>query len=114
MFESIVAIIASMAGLGALISMLVNVGKALGWIKDGDGDKAFKVISLVGFIAVAVVTIFFEAFDQWGEVDAILQLVSVVIGFVLQIWAGQKTYEVTRGTPIIGFSHSYNAEHAKG
>ena len=47
MLEEIVMIIAGMAGLGAFTSMLINLLKAIGLIKDGQGDKAFKIADLI-------------------------------------------------------------------
>ena len=41
MLEEILAIIAGMAGLGAFVSMLINLLKAIGLVQDGQADKAF-------------------------------------------------------------------------
>jgi hypothetical protein len=104
MFEEILQIFTGLAGLGALISMLVNVGKAIGWVKDGMGDMVFKVLNLVGFIAVAVVYIFVGEFE-WSGLDSVLQLLATVLGFVIQSLVGTETYKALRGTPVIGYSH---------
>lgn len=104
-FEDVLTIFTSLIGLGALISMLVNVGKAFGWVKDGMGEKVFKVLNLVAFVAVAVVYIFIGDV-QWQGLDSIFQLLATVIGFVLQNFAGEVTYKALRGAPAIGYSHS--------
>ena len=42
MLEEILKLIAGMAGLGAFTSMLINLLKVAGLVKDGQADKAFK------------------------------------------------------------------------
>jgi len=105
MLNEVLSIFTGLAGLGALISMLVNVGKTLGWVKDGMGDKVFKILNLVAFVAVAVVYIFVGDFE-WSGVDSVFQLIATVLGFVVQSLAGKATYVAVRGTPVIGYSHS--------
>jgi hypothetical protein len=104
MLNEVLQIFSGLAGLGALISMLVNVGKAVGWVKDGMGEKVFKVLNLVGFIAVAIVYIFVGDFD-WGGLDSIFQLLATVLAFVVQNLMGKVAYFAIRGTPVLGYSH---------
>lgn len=112
MFNDILSIFTSLVGLGALISMLVNLGKWLGWVKDGMGEKVFKVLNLIGFVAVAIVYIFVGDME-WGGIDSILQLLATVIGFVLQGLAGEITHYALRGTPVIGYSFTQKEEQRK-
>lgn len=103
-FDEILTIFAGLGGLGALISVLVNIGKTIGLVKDGMGEKVFQVLNLIGFIAVALVYIFVGDFE-WAGLDSLFQGLSVVLGFVFQFIAGKVTYTAVRGTPVVGFSH---------
>lgn len=105
MFENVFAILAGLAGLGGLISMLVNVGKALGWIKDGQGGTWFEVLNFIAFVVVGVLY-FVEVEVDWSTVDSFLEITASVIGLVLQIGFGKLTYKTVKGGPLIGFSYS--------
>jgi hypothetical protein len=101
--SQIVAIIASLASLGGLISVIVNILKRVGVIKDGTSDMWYQGINLVVFIAVAIVY-FLKTPVDWGNIDGYLKLLGTVLGFVIQMLGGQVTYTVIKGTPLIGFS----------
>ena len=68
MLEEILKLIAGMAGLGAFTSMLINLLKATGLIKDGQGDKAFKIADLVIFVIVAIIYLT-KTPIYWAQVD---------------------------------------------
>jgi hypothetical protein len=105
MYDNILAIIASLAGLGSFISVLVNLLKAIGVVKDGTADKWYEGISLGAFAIVAVVY-FMRADVDWTTIDAWLQSLASLIGLVVQLVSGRITYEVFRGMPLIGYSHT--------
>jgi hypothetical protein len=105
MLEEIVMIIAGMAGLGAFTSMLINLLKAIGLIKDGQGDKAFKIADLVVFVAVAVVYLLKMQVD-WAQVNEWLVLLTALLGYVVSVFSGEFTHDTIKGTPLIGYSYS--------
>ena len=105
MLEDILRLLAGLAGLGGLISVLVNLLKAIGVIKDGTSERWVQGFNLVAFIAVAVVY-FMKVQVDWAQIDGWLGVLATFIGFVVQLFGSKVTYAVTRGAPVIGFSYS--------
>ena len=105
MLEEILAIIAGMAGLGAFVSMLINLLKAIGLVQDGQADKAFKVADLIVFVAVMVVYLVKVPVD-WTQVDQWLVLLTALFGYVVSIFSGEFTHDTIKGTPLVGYSYS--------
>lgn len=104
MTNDILAILAGLAGLGGFISILVNVLKAVGVIKDGTSEGWFQAFNLVAFIAVAVVY-FVKIPVDWSMVDDWLNLGMLLLGYILQIASGEFTYKTLKGkVPLIGFT----------
>lgn len=112
MLNEIALILAGLAGLGAFISMITSVLKQIGVIKDGYGEMWYQGISLLVFIAVAVVYLL-KVPVSWGEVNGWLELFTFVLGYIVQLLGGQLAYNTMKGTPIIGFSFEKNAERAE-
>ncbi len=105
MLEEVLAIIAGMAGLGAFVSMLINLLKAIGLIQDGQADKAFKVADLIVFVAVMVVYLVKVQVD-WTQVNEWLVLLTALLGYVVSVFSGEFTHDTIKGTPLIGYSYS--------
>ena len=109
MLEEIMLLLAGLAGLGGLISVLVNLLKAIGVIKDGTSERWVQGFNLIAFIAVAVVY-FTKVQVDWAQVDGWLAMLATFLGFVAQLFGSKVTYAVTKGAPIIGFSYSSRAK----
>ena len=105
MLEDILRLLAGLAGLGGLISVLVNLLKAIGLVKDGTSEQWVQGFNLVAFIAVAVVY-FMKVQVDWAQIDGWLGVLATFIGFVVQLFGSKVTYAVTRGAPVVGFSYS--------
>jgi len=105
MLDEILKLIAGMAGLGAFTSMLINLLKAVGLVKDGQADKAFKVADLIVFVAVMVVYLVKVQVD-WAQVDEWLVLLTALLGYVVSVFSGEFTHDTIKGTPVIGYSYS--------
>ena len=105
MLEEILMIIAGMAGLGAFVSMLINLLKAIGLVKDGQSEKAFKIADLVVFVVVMVLYLTRMPID-WAQVDQWLILLTALLGYVVSVLGGQLTHSTIKGTPLIGYSYS--------
>lgn len=105
MLEDILRLFAGLAGLGGLISVLVNLLKAIGLVKDGTSEQWVQGFNLVAFIAVAVVY-FMKVQVDWAQIDGWLEVLATFLGFVVQLFGSKVTYAVTRGAPVIGFSYS--------
>jgi len=109
MLENILMIVAGLAGLGAFVSILINVLKKIGLIKDGQSEQWYQGISLFVFLAVAV-TYFLKVPIVWSDVNEWLKLLTFVLGYVIQILGGQLTYNTIKGTPLLGFSYMKNLQ----
>ena len=108
MLEEIMRLLAGLAGLGGLISVLVNFLKVVGVVKDGTSEQWVQGFNLVAFIAVAV--IYFAEFQvDWAQLDGWLTVMATFIGFIVQLLSSKVTYSVTKGAPVIGFSYSNKA-----
>ena len=109
MLENILMIVAGLAGLGAFVSILINVLKKIGVIKDGNSEQWYQGISLFVFLAVAVVY-FLKVPVVWSDVNEWLKLLTFILGYVIQILGGQLTYRTIKGTPLLGFSYEKNQQ----
>ncbi len=105
MVTEILAIIAGLTALGAVISMLVNVLKMVGVVKDGQAELWVQGANLLVFVAVAVVY-FLKTPVDWSHVNGILELIGVVLGYLVQLLGSKITYPLVKHTPVIGYSHS--------
>ena len=105
MLEEILKLIAGMAGLGAFTSMLINLLKAVGLVKDGQSEQAFKIADLVIFVIVTVIYLTKAPVD-WAQVDEWLVLLTALLGYVVSVLGGQLTHSTIKGTPLIGYSYS--------
>ena len=106
MLENIMALLAGLTGLGAFISAFVNVLKVFRVVKDGSAEKWLNGFNLVAFVAVTVVY-FMNIQVNWLQIDGILILATTFLGLILQLFATQQTYQVTKDRiPLIGYSYS--------
>ncbi len=112
MFEQITVIVASLVGFSIFVSFLVNVGKFLGVVKDGDSDKWVKGLNLAGVIALYIMVTINPEFDV-TPIDNILYEIATVGGallsYLIMIFGSKLTYIGTKGTPIIGYTFSPDA-----
>lgn len=110
MFENIQEILLGLGGLGALVSIVVNILKRFGVIgPEEDANWWFQLFNLIAFIAVAV-TVLFSIEVDWAEVDNWLLLIGSFLGLVVQVLGGRLTYAALRGAPVIGFSYTLQKE----
>ena len=103
MLDDILILIAGLSGLGGLISVIVNILKQVGVVKDGTSETWFQILNLIAFVGVAVVY-FLKLPLDWGQVDSWLILISAFLGYVAQILGGKLTYKTIGGkAPVIGY-----------
>ena len=57
---------AALAGFGAVIALLVNIGKALGVVKDGQAQNFSLVLNLAGVAALVALRVFTPDLDVAG------------------------------------------------
>jgi len=107
--ENVLEIIGGLAGLGGFVSVIVNLLKKAGIVKDGTADQWFEAINLGAFVIVAGVYVWKVDID-WTQVDAWLQALASLLGLVVQVVGGRATYDVLRGVPFVGFSFAKKEE----
>lgn len=99
-----------LAGFATLVTVLINVGKTLGWVKDGAAPNISLGFNLVGLVALYALRLFRPDADM-GYIDGVLgtlaQIVTLVAGLVVQLGASKLAHKAVQGTPVIGKSFSY-------
>ena len=98
-----------LVGVPALVAMLTNLGKALRWVEDHQGQAVAKWLNLIAFVALFVVGQFVE-FDLW-RIDEIADLVAKLGVFALGLIpvgaeVAHRSHDAMAGLPVIGFQHS--------
>ena len=98
----------SLGGIGGLVSIVLDLLKRFGVVKDG----AAPVWNAVASLIIAVLMLVFPLFNitvDWTVVDStasiITQVLSAIAGFIGLFGITKFTHFVFRGSPI-GFSHS--------
>ncbi len=107
--ENLAAEFAALLGFAALVSLIVNVLKTFGVVKDGTADKWVAGFNLLGLLVLGVVRIFFPQYDV-KPVDAALGTVAMIgtyiLGYIVMLLGSKLTYIGTKGLPVIGKSNS--------
>ena len=108
---SLTIMFASLLGIAALVTVLVNLGKLVHLVKDGTSQYWSAGLNLVAFITLVVLgifrpdltTVFLDATAQ-----QIATVLVFVLGFVAQLSTSPKVYTLLRDgdVPIIGKSFS--------
>jgi len=97
----------ALAGAGALIACLINVGKALGWIKDGQAVTWSTVLNVVGMIGLLLLKLFKPDADLVvidGFASQVAQALMILVGLVTQMLSSKGTHIALKGVPVIGKS----------
>ena len=115
--NSLVIFFGSLAGVGAFISCLVNIGKTVGLVKDGQAQTYVVGLNLLGLVVLFVIGIVKPDANIQGldaQAGTLASLLMVVFGFVWQLISSKLTHDkVLKGTPLIGTSFTIQAELAK-
>lgn len=81
--------------IAALVALIVDVCKRFGWIADGSASKLASILNLLGLAGFSVFfflnqTVPFETMD--AQMRLALQIIEVVLGYVLQIFASPAVH----------------------
>ena len=111
MFEQVLVEFGELVGFAALASLLINVLKVFGVVKDGTAAKRVAGLNLAGVLTLLVAKQFFPEL-QIQPIDNMLGEIAVVgsyiLSYVLMLLGSKLTYVATKGLPIIGKSHGTN------
>lgn len=97
----------ALIGFGALIAVLINIGKALKIVKDGTATIWSTGLNLIGFIVLVVLRVVqpdfsFESLDPVAQ--NIATVLSSIFGIILQLLGSYGTHTRLAGVPVIGKS----------
>ena len=108
-FASLVTQLMSLAGLGALIAVIVNILKFFNVIPEDKAMIVVTALNIVGMVALFALKVFLPNQDI-GQLDAvaagIAQVLVVVLGILVQIGASKLMHASVKGTPVLGHSGS--------
>lgn len=99
------------AGLGVLVSAVVNIGKTFGIIKDGQGEKIVNIMNPLVYLLFLLLPLFGVDLDWVGinlRFESAGEFLQLISGFLVSVGASKLFHKVARGTPIIGKSFSYD------
>lgn len=109
---TLVALLVALPGFAAVVAALVNIGKAVGLVKDGYAAIWATGLNLLGLVALFVATLVVPDFDILTA-DTLLgqlaQLGGLVLSIVLQLATPRVTHEQAlkpSQVPLLSTSHS--------
>lgn len=99
----------ALAGFAALTAAVINAGKFIGLIPDGQAPNVSIVLNVVGFAALVILRLFQPDFDVAGT-DSVLATIATILTSILAL-GGQLGFTKIinngiKGLPVIGYSHS--------
>jgi len=107
--SSLLAQFLALAGVGALVALIINVLKVVGVVKDGDAPTWATGANLVGLVILFLLRVFVPQADI-GKLDGlaatIAQIGVLVLGLVTQLLASRATHYAVRGAALVGTSYS--------
>jgi len=99
----------ALAGVGALVALVVNILKTAGVVKDGDAPTWATGLNLAGLVLLFFLKVFAPAADI-GQLDGlaatIAQIGVLVLGLITQLLGSKLGHIAVRGTWVIGKSYS--------
>lgn len=99
----------ALAGFAALTAAIINAGKFIGLIADGQAPNVSIVINVVGFAVLVILRLFKPDFDVAGT-DSVLATIATILTSVLallsQLGVSKLINNGLKGLPVIGYSYS--------
>jgi Mg2+/Co2+ transporter CorB len=107
--EALLTLVMSLAGVGSLVAVLVNIGKAVGLVKDGQAPMYTTGAGLLVMVILFIAGIIKPDFDVAGTdtvVGQVAQILSMIFSLVWPLISARLTHNAIKGTPILGKSYS--------
>ena len=105
----LVSQLGALAGVGALVAVLVNIGKAAGLVKDGQAQNYSTGINLAALVALFGLKVFAPQVDV-ANLDAtaaqVAQVAITVFGLLAQLYGAKWAHGALAGVPLFGKSYS--------
>lgn len=102
----------SLVGIAALITVLVNIGKSVGLVTDGEATRWVAGLNILGMVVLILLKIFQP---QWAVLyldsvaGVIAQVMIILSGFALQLVTSYLTHQSIRGVPVVGKSFTLDS-----
>lgn len=108
-FVTALTIFVALTGFPAFLSILINILKAVGWLKDGDAPKVVLWSSIAVFIGVAVLAFtgqiaVLTLIDS--QLGALAKVLTYFAAFATELGLTKIFHQGLRGLPFIGFSYT--------
>jgi hypothetical protein len=116
MFETILVQFSALVGFAALVSVVINILKMFGVVKDGTADKWVAGFNLAGILTLYGLRLFVPDFDATSADSAMQEMAlvaSYIVSYVGMLLGSKLTYIATKDLPVIGYSNS-SREETKG
>jgi quinol-cytochrome oxidoreductase complex cytochrome b subunit len=104
----------ALGGFAVLVTVIVNILKAVKVVQDGQAQTWSFLLNLAGFILFSALGMLNPTID-WGAIDATIAAVASVLIKILELATmpaiSKLAHEWTmKSVPVLGFSYSARAE----
>ena len=107
--QDLVVMLGALAGFGGIVALVVNVGKQVGIVKDGQAptvSTGLNILLLAGLYALKVFKPDLSVENLDAQAAQIAQIGMMVLAFIVQLKGAQFTHQTLRGVPLLGKSFS--------
>ncbi len=115
-FQDLLKAFGALGGVGALIAVVVNILKTVGWVKDGQAPTVSTGLNLVGLILLFAVGVLKPDADVTGAdrlAGDLAFVLTTVFGFVWQLVSARLTHQMAlAGIAVIGKSYTMEKDRA--
>lgn len=108
---SLIEQLMALGGFAALIAVVINVMKTIGWVHDGQAGTwaaGLNLAALVGLFVTGIVAPEFEVAGLNTTLSALAEILGLIFAFIVQLWVSKGTHTVLSSgdVPVIGKSFS--------
>ena len=110
--NSLLQQLATLSGVAAFITVVINWLKVLKVVEDGDAPTwslGFNLIALVGLFFANVLKFNVAGLDNIAA--TIAQIAALVLSLFVLLGVSKVVHGIARGLPLIGKSFSFDEEH---
>lgn len=108
-FDNLIVLYASLAGIGALIALIINILKYAKVVQDDTAQTWSAALNLVALVAIVVVSVAYPSTDLIAidaQIGKGVEAAMLIFGYVVQLISSAQTHNVLRNVPVIGTSYS--------
>lgn len=98
----------ALVGVAALITLLINLGKKFGIVKDGMAPTWSAGLNLIGLALLLMTRQYFPDMDingLDGEITKFVEVAAVVVAYIVQLTGSKYFHSLLRSVPLVGASH---------